>query len=324
MLLYRYITLLCIACLGFALSSCGSSTTVGGPFIGGTTGLDFTFVDGAPPSEVGDGASDSFSVIVSVKNQGEADLDASGGYIQLNGILPVDYGKSSGDFKQTLPALRGSAKTAEGDLIPGEEQVISFDGLSYQKNILGNIEGTKIVVEACYNYQTRSTTLLCVKKEGIDFSDKDEVCKINDPKTVYNSAGPVQVVRAKQIPLRDKIQVQFEIAKVGSLAEYIVKPDTDCNDKSTNPDKNYVYVEVKPIMSGTSAPSCNFAGATGGSSGFVRIPDSDGATALVSCSFDKSAVVGDATTSLDLTLKYRYFMSKSIALLIKDRVENTQ
>jgi hypothetical protein len=305
----------------FALTACGpaNTTNTGSPFIGGSKALDMTFVSGAPPKEIYDNKQGAFQVTVQVKNVGEADLSASDGYIKLEGIAPQEFGVSSAEFKQDMPAIRGARKTGSNTIVTGLQQQVSFGPLTYQNDINGNIASNKIIATACYNYITRSTSDVCVKKSGVDDSSKkSEVCKIEGVKSVANSAGPLQITKVSQVPLGDrKIQIQFQVGRVGTgNNELFFKKDTMCDDVQTNFDRYKVYVNVKPIVNELYRADCTGWQEGTGSSGYITLYD--GIARDMQCTFDVGNTDTDFQTNVNFELEYRYMQQISSPILIKD------
>lgn len=313
------LVLLVSALLLFSACSSNNPNSSGSPFIGGSKALELSLISGAPPKEIFDNKQGSFQVTVQVKNSGEADLDSNDGYIQLEGIAPQEYGVSSAEFKQDIPAIKGARKTGSSTVINGNQALVTFGPLTYQRDINGNIASNKIIATACYNYMTKATSTVCIKQDGIDDpAKKNSVCTIESTKSVANSAGPVQVLSIKQIPLGDqKIQVQLEIGKVGTgTNELFFKKGTDCEDKQTNFDKYKVYVDVKPIVNELYRASCTGWQEGSGSSGYITL--FDGAARQLQCTFDTGNTDIDAQAAIDVELEYRYMQQVETSILIKD------
>ncbi len=305
-----------------ALTACSSSTQNGlnSPFIGGSKALDFSFIPGAPPTQIFDNKQGSFQITLQLNNVGESDINTNDGYVQIEGISPAEFGVSSAEFKQQLPAIKGAKKTSSGTVVPGNEQLVTFGPLTYQQSVTGNIASNKIIATACYNYMTSATSQLCVKESGIDDPSKtNDVCKISDPKTVANSAGPIQVTTVNQIPLgAGKVQVQFEVGKTSTDAtELFFKKDTDCDDSQTNFNKYVVYVNVLPIDNSLISADCTgWQNGNGGSSGYITL--FDGAPRQLQCTFNVGSTTTDYQTPVNVQLEYRYMQQVSTSILIKD------
>jgi hypothetical protein len=88
--IFLFITLLVVF-----ISACESTTTSSGRFIGGNKGLEISFIEQEPPSEVLDNREDEFDISLRLRNVGEAAIPAGRIVATLNGINKVDFSLSS-------------------------------------------------------------------------------------------------------------------------------------------------------------------------------------------------------------------------------------
>jgi len=318
---YSQSILLLLVLALFVLTACstGSQTNSGNPFIGGSNALAISFVSGAPPAQIFDNKQGSFQVTVQVKNVGENDIATGDGYVQIEGIAPQEFGVTSAEFKQDMPAIKGARKTGSGTVVSGNQQLVTFGPLTYQQNVNGNIASNKIIATACYNYMTKATTQACVKKDGVDdSSQKNAVCTIEETKSVANSAGPLQVTQVSQIPLgNQKVQVQFTIGRTSTAAnELFFKKDTDCDDSQINLNKYVVHVKVLPIVNELYSASCTGWQTGSGSEGDITL--FDGAPRQLQCTFNVGNTNTDFQTPINVELSYRYMQQIDTPILIKD------
>jgi hypothetical protein len=307
------------------VAGCTPSTNSGDPYIGGTKALTFTFIDGAPPKEVYDDKTSPFSIQVQVKNAGEHDIPAGAGYVQIRGISPLEYGVSDAQLKQTMPELKGAVKNSQGNIVDGSSEILTFDQLNFQGDIAATIGSTIIEALACYDYTTRSTGTMCVKKESVDLTDQTEICKVNNQAiSSFSSSGPVQISNVKQNSVgREKVQLTFDITPNRGANEFFFKEGTDCNTLTSNQDRYVVFVDVKPIVGGSIPAQCSGLGSgSSASSGYVTLPN--GASRVVTCQFDTSAIQTDATTQFNIELSYRYQQTVQAPLMIKDTGNNAR
>jgi hypothetical protein len=292
----------------------GPSTT---PFVGGVTALRMEFVEGAPPEEIFDNGNFPFAINIKIENLGESDVTASDGYVEITGIDPVDFGLSNqAELKKQLPSdVRGVVKNFEGTVLVGETLIAEFNDLNFMKNIRGNWDGPRIRANLCYNYETEATTIACMKRDMLTNIGQQEICELSGIKPVYNSGAPIQITNVHQTPLgSDKIQLQFEISHVGSANDRFYKTNTECDDRSTNIDKDIVHFE---IMDSAQDVKCSgLQNAESDSSGFVTLYN--GKPRTIICSFDVTGVEGMFEKQITAKLGYRYSQFIEKTILVKD------
>ncbi|HLP79933.1 MAG TPA: hypothetical protein VK158_04825 [Acidobacteriota bacterium] len=305
-----------------ALTACTSGQQGGdvtSPFIGGTNALEMSFITGAPPAEIYDNKDSKFAISLQLRNSGEADIDTNDGYVQITGISPNEFGLSYADLKQNMPAIKGAKKSSNGQVTQGRLDVITFDGLSYQQNIVGNIGSSKVRAIACYNYKTRASADVCVKESSVDELDRNSVCTLAGSKNFANSGGPLQIVSATQNPVGgQKVQMTFEIASKAGSSDLFMRKDTECNDQTNNPDMYKVWVNVLPINNNAVSANCNQFG--GGSSGYITLYN--GQPQPLICDFTIGSVTSDFVTRVNVELEYRMMQFIEKPILIKDVTEN--
>lgn len=289
------------------------------PFVGGKTALSISFTEGAPPDEIFDNGQYPFSVVLKLENKGEHDISAGDGYVKIVGINPVDFGKTTADLKQDIAEdIRGTRKNAEGDIVNGDTIIMEFTNFNYLPDVQGNFDGPRIRPELCYDYETMTSTQICVKSDLLHDLETKEICSASGEKITYNSGGPIHITEFKEAPLgSDKIQVSFKIEHVGNINDRFFKKGIECDYKVTNPDKNKVWVEVTSDINGEKA-SCSGLQEPNAdnSAGYVTLWDMKPRTIV--CSIDASGVEGVFEELFTVSLKYRYtqFIEKSI--LVKD------
>jgi hypothetical protein len=310
------------ACSGGSSNGVGPSKT---PFAGGQNGLSMEFIEGAPPNEIFDSGQFIFAINVKLNNLGEYDTKAADGYVEITGINPKDFGlNSQADLKKNLPGdINGVEKNSDGIVIIGGTLVSEFNNLKFAGNLRGNwgsdgaSNGPRIRANLCYNYQTYVTTGICLKKDMLTNINTKEICQLNGEKKVFNSGAPIQVTKATQTPVGSgKIQVNFEISHVGTPNDRFYKFNTDCDDRSTNTQKDKVYFEVGQI-NGKKGKCTGLQEANAdGSGGYVTL--FNGRPMTVLCTFDLGNIEGSFETILEATLKYRYYQFIEKPILIKD------
>lgn len=289
------------------------------PYVGGDRGLSMSFVTGAPPPEVYDNNQFPFDIAVKLSNDGEADVRPEDGYVQIIGINPADFGTTQENLKKPIPAyLKRSRKNFEGSVLLGDIAIAEFPQLKYIPNVVGNFNGPIIRANACYNYATRASSKICVKPDLLSNIDNQEICALSGNKIVSNSGGPIHITSVNQNPLgSSKIQVQFVIEHTGGANERFFKPDTDCLDRPTNPDRDVVFVEVLSDVAGATAQCSGFNGASAaGNSGFVKL--FDGAPRTIICSYDIANVNSEFEELLEIGVRYRYYQYIETPVLVRD------
>ncbi len=291
------------------------------PFVGGVEALSASFIPGAPPDAVMDNSQFPFGVSVWLTNLGEYDIASGSGYVEIVGINPADFGTTAAALKQPLPAVRGARKNFDGTVIEGEQTVVSFDNLNYQEDVVGNFDGPIIRANMCYDYGTRASAYLCVKRDLLTNIQTKEICDITGEKLVSNSGGPIQIIGLRQNPLgNNKIQVQFTVAHVGATEDRFYMDGQECDDTSTYLYKDKVYVDVVSDINGRTAECTGLqtrAGQTTASNeGYVTL--FNGAPRIVVCSFNLENIDFVANVPIIIEMKYRYFQFIEKPLIVQD------
>jgi len=311
--------------IGLLLFIAGCAEEEGGvgpketPYVGGKTALSMSFIEGAPPDEIFDDGQYPFSVVIKLDNKGEDDISAGEGYIKIVGINPTDFGKTAADLRKDIPEdIKGTRKNAEGDIVDGDTIIMEFTDFNYLPDITGNFDGPRIRPELCYDYETKTTTEICVKSDLLHDFETKEICSVSGDKTTYNSGGPLHITEFKEATLgSDKIQVSFKVEHVGDVNDRFFKQGTECNYKVTNLDRNKVWVEVTSDINGKKA-SCSGLEepAADNSAGYVTLWDRKPRTVV--CSVDVSDVEGVFEELFTVSLKYRYMQFIEKSVLVKD------
>ena len=227
-----------------------SSTSTGGTtdsFIGKVSeGLDIKFMGGAPPTEVYD-SNYEFGINIRLENIGEYNINDEKAKVKIIGIDPVDFGKESKDFTQSVKGgLISARKDPQGNDVAGGITNIDFAGLQ-AKNVTGNVPYT-IRAEICYPYGTKTVSQVCILEDLLGTTRKageEPFCKPTGDRTYENSGAPVQVTAVKQsATAKDKVSISFDIEHQAKGLIYGL--GTDCNSVLSN--KNKVRVKVKTGM----------------------------------------------------------------------------
>lgn len=240
-----YKKIIMLMALLILLAGCKEGETIitSKPFIGGTDSIEFEFIEGSPPPEVYDGGNFPFEVTVNLENQGEYDVPKDKIKVDLAGFYPPDF-NNPGIVMQPEEDLDKSYIDSEGNTIPGTITYLTFPGFNFMSELPANNE-YRIRANICYVYGTLAEADLCVLDDLT--KTEDQVCVVNEKKTVFSSAAPVQIENFQEsIAGTDKITFSFEIVHRGSGA--ISKKETDCSDETIDKDK--VWVEIDSGLDG--------------------------------------------------------------------------
>ena len=277
-----------------------AATTVGPTFVGGTQGISMEFLQDAPPTEIFDGGKFPFAVNVKMKNVGEWEIPSGAGIrLQLTGIDPADYGVTAAQLIKNspqgmLPTRRGPA----GEVIEGDTIVMDFPNLNYQRSLYGDVPAT-FKADLCYQYGTKVSSNLCVKK---DLASTDtSVCVVNEEKAVANSGAPVQITSMRESQGgTDSILLTLTIRHVGTGK--VFEKASGCQDVLQKRGK--VYLKLDTGMSGLACTGMQTSAGqpATGSEGYVTL---FGGERQISCK-QPTGGQGDFLKTMTATLEYDY------------------
>lgn len=304
----------------FFLTACGEGDddepTGFDPYAGGSKGIEISFQEGAPPDEIYDSGQYPFSVGVVLENKGENDFNPASdfGEVSLLGFNPNYFGDVD-ILKKIDFELKGKRKNFEGTILDGDTDLITFDNFNYRLDIQGNDKIT-MRAEVCYDYQTKSSTKICIKENTLE-QDDEEICRVNEVKTPKNSGGPVHIQTLSEQPMgQNKVQVLFTVGHVGNPTGQIYMLGTPCEDTVTNVDKDKVLVSVS-LPEGTDARiTCpRLSGNAEQTTGYVTLYQ--GSPAAVTCVIENmgGGEVYEPVLSIDLDYRYGDYIDKEIKVL---------
>jgi hypothetical protein len=281
-------------------------------FVGGTKGLDISFMPGAPPNEVFDSEDYKFNINVRVENIGEWPVDDA--VVKITGINPEDYSKSLGDFTLSVgETLEETKINPDGDIIRGSITDIEFTDLYKSEPVAGTIEST-IRSEICYGYGTQVNADVCVLEALLGTerrTEVSEVCNPNEPKKAENSGAPVHVQDLKQTVIgSDKLSFSFKVKHIGTGK--ISELGSDCSDTYSSRDKVNILVET-----GISG-DLNCMGLSGGNQGTVILYDN---VREITCTQSLPSDRGNYEKQIDITLEYDYEDYVDMTLKVKHALE---
>ncbi|MGE0793166.1 MAG: hypothetical protein AB7V77_03245 [Candidatus Woesearchaeota archaeon] len=322
------LTMLFAGCTG---GNTNTTTATFQPYVGGTEGVNFEFMPGMPSDVAGtilDNKNSVFGIGIKLTNIGEHNINAGSlnDYLVLKvkGIQPSLFGlNSEEDLKMVLDEdLKGSTKNFDGTTIKGDFTILSVEDLSYQSDIQGDLP-LNFLVDVCYDYSTKSQTRVCVADdvyEALRNENSKEICDVTLSQPTMNSGGPVHVKNLKQTPMGgSKINVFFDILKVGSGDIYAFESANDCSQETTNKDKNKVLVVVAMPEGSEAKIDCgdSFVQTNKGLEKVVTLADG---MSQVSCKIETGNPDGNNIyfETLKVDLYYRYNDQIQKSLVIKD------
>lgn len=268
-------------------------TTPETPYIGGEKGIVAGFEEmgiyneKTNTYEIYEG--ETFPIEITLKNKGEYDVEANGVTATLIGINLADFSGivSNGILNNTNEIEKISEENEDG----GEETLDFTSGAEdaeYLINLTGSTYDVSVFARVVYHYKTfAAVPKVCFKEDLTD----ESVCDVEEMKTVYSSAAPVQVKSAKEKKAgTGKIAVEFSIENVGS--GQVTKPDQDFDER---------YDQLNFSVNEPQDWECK----SGGKENEARL-DVDG-KAKILCRL-KNPLPEDTlyTKELDLTLDYDY------------------
>ena len=322
----------------------GAPTT---PFLGGSEALQIGFLEGSPPAEVTDGNTFPFQAIVTLKNIGEQDITRDNIKVSLIGFLPSQFNPSGADaFLETRltdrnPSenLNGRKRDAEGNILEPVESFIIFPddaptnkNFNFKDSIVGN-NPFIFRANACYKYQTKAKTDICVLQNQIDVA-KDAICDPSEAKAVFSSGSPIKVSSFRQnVAGSNKLQLSFDVEHVGSGNIFDPATAADCPKDSANrrAKEDQVMVSVDTGLSPTTAGGGYYqlrcvglsdvsGAATTKQIGKVKLLSNK---RTITCTLDLPAVRNDFVKPLDITVDFNYLTKTDKEVLVKHILGST-
>jgi len=161
-----------------------------------------------------------FTWMISINNDGYAQVPENSGYYVINGIDPSIWGITTS--KGTFPSydLKGTRYvTSESkNILPGDNDILSIDSNGYSSKIDGNSLNQNVEVNFCYPYNTSAATMMCVANNLYDKNNK--ICKASGTDPTSSSAAPVKVSSVTQYSYASKtttsVRMIYTIQKTGS------------------------------------------------------------------------------------------------------------
>ena len=315
----KKIILIALIAMAFTLTACGEQQTNGPmfqPFIGGTQAIKMESVPGMPPTQVGailDNGNSPFAIQARLTNVGEYDINTDNGdelFVELTGISASQFGITENDLVQRLDApLPGARKIIGGNIQPGQSTVLTFEGLSYKADAMGDTPIT-YNLNLCYDYETKSTTQICMVGDvtgALVNTKQQEICKVNEQKEPHNSAGPVQVIEVNELPQGgSKVTLIIKIGHVGTGDIFKAGSENGCDYSIQNTDQNKVQLRVYLPDQSQATLECAGLDSTGHeATGEVTLYD--GSSRTLTCNVESTASKSTYYQDLlGIEMRYRY------------------
>ncbi|HZX45632.1 MAG TPA: hypothetical protein VFF28_08190 [Candidatus Nanoarchaeia archaeon] len=277
------------------------------PFIGGTSAVEFNFIEGSPPAEVYDGGSFPFEVTVNLENKGEYDVPKDKMKVYLQGFDPSDFNRPL-IVKNPDEPLAKAYIDSEGNTVPGTVTYLTFTNFSYMGTLKANTE-YKMRVNLCYIYGGIAQANLCILDDLTKPNDK--VCEVNEKKSLATSSSPVQIENfVENIAGTDKVTFSFDVVHRGSGLVSI--QNRGCSEETI--DKNKVWVEIESGLPGLTCSGLSDGTATTGYTALY------GGKRMIRCTqsiSDASLQGEDFEKKINMKLVYDYKEHKELNLLVK-------
>lgn len=289
----KYLIIIALSFL-IILSGCKSNQpTTKGSFLGGTDGVEISFVNLFPPSQFSQNDS-NIQVKVLLKNKGETRVATGNAKSRIFGINLDTFGLTQ-DYRATLGPLEGRSESS-----PGDEKEIELGTIKYKGSIINSQDST-LRARLCYIYQTKSDLQICLKSI-LSQEAGNTICDLNGEKVTKTgvSSAPIQITSVKeQTTGSDQVRLDVVIENKGKGEVFPV--NSDCKDLDDEikrvQNKNRVNVRIdEPV-----GIKCSFRTGEPSNEGIITL-DSTG-KATLSC---WTAVEEPKVDHLKLFLDYVY------------------
>jgi len=283
------------------------TTTIGKAFVGGSQGLEITFLTGLPPSDVFD-TDNPFQVGLKIENKGEFSIDNKNDIqITITGINPEDFGVTSAQLSDASPdPLQGRRLDGAGNVIQGDFTTVEFPEMQYVNTISGSIPFT-IRANVCYEYGTKAQGKLCIAEDLRGITGEPSICDPNRVIPAENSGAPIQITNFRQnVAGPNKVDFFFTIRKTSGVTDSLFKKGSSCDPLLAN--RDVVWVDVSETGLGTLTCSGLREGTT--TTGFVTLFNNE---REIRC----SQVVDDPADlekviDIELTYAYKEFIDRTL------------
>ena len=243
--------------------------------------------------------------------------------IDLIGFLPEDFSVSQGELTDKRPEDDPTPRKrdSEGNIIESIETFITFPSPDSFFNFKRSVTGNTVFVfraDVCYKYQTKALSKICVLRDLINI-DNREICKPNEPKTIFSSGSPLTVSSFREtVAGQDKISFSFDVSHTGKGDIFkegdSSSPAAGCprDPREAREKENKVLITVS-----TGLPNLRCVGLSGATSGFITLVNEK---RTITCTQELDRGRNDFETNVEITLDYNYQDSAQQDVLVKHLV----
>ncbi len=228
-------------------------------FLGGSQGLEISFLPDAPPETVSDQRQQDFDVYVELKNRGEYEIPPNRVLVKLSGFRAEAFGLSSTDLTKTASEpIYARVLSPDGRTIDPPESYVTFEMLSYQDAAIGAGTRFPFRVDVCYGYETTAASSLCVK-ENMNIDRAGDLCNVDSTRSLSVSGAPIQVTSMQQSRAgTDRTRFTFTVQDKGPGD--VFRSESACEQATRIENRVFITVEGLPgenvncigLMEGTS------------------------------------------------------------------------
>lgn len=316
---FRILILILIVSMVFVVGCTQDDDIVSGAFVGGTNGLSIGFGKDAPPARVfdfdsGENGGEDFDILVEVENKGEYDIPGNEIIVTLSGIDVRDFGLNS-PHRILDRTLEGQGEF-NGKVVNGDKDELIYEGAEYNFDLSADWK-TTIRADICYEYQTKATTSICLKRKATD-REIDDVCQMNDENVqVENSGAPVQI---EQVSTRSSASSEIMISfVVRNKGEGLIHPPGTFTNKCIKEEDEEDRLKLEVFSgSGRYAPECSQLGNK--NIGEVKLTNNE---KVVRCRIKTiNAPESAVEEPINIRATYMYRNAISTDLIVEDSEEN--
>ncbi len=308
----KVIFVLMLFVLTLAIAACTTNTTsTDTGFIGGSKGLDISFMTGAPPETTPDGGQQSFDVVVNIQNGGETAVDKTKAYVKLSGFPPEAFGVTLDSLKANPEDnVEANIKNPDGSVIVPSSVPVTFSGFNYKGNEVAS-RSFPFRAEICYEYTTKAAAELCLK-ENFNSVKTDDICQVNAQRSLSTSGAPVQITKLMQSTAgTDKTRFTFTIQNMDATGHVYKSGQAIGCDQTVLSDENKVFVQILDLGAVDDIKCVGLSGS--GSAGYVTLVT--GQAKDVSCTYTvKNRNNRIQPFSIALTYNYWKFVDTNVVV----------